>query len=141
MDESLRHFRLFLDEGALASPPVGAEDLGARRGMRIGCLCCIAMTELARERWPVLAVQIETALRVADEPALAGLLHDLRIVQRCTCEDDFCQSFYTEPPPKTAYGTGQRNVALDAPWPGYLILDVVDDRIMYVEVLHRPPLD
>lgn len=99
------------------------------------------MAELLREQWPVLATQIDAALHSADEPALAGLLHDLRIVRRCTCEDDFCQSFYTEPPPKVAYGTGHRNVALDAPWPGYLILDVVDEKIMYVEVLYRPPLD
>jgi hypothetical protein len=40
-----------------------------------------------------------------------------------------------------AYGASHRNVALDAPWPGYLILDVVDDEIVYVEVLYRPPLD
>jgi hypothetical protein len=29
----------------------------------------------------------------------------------------------------------------DPGWDGYLILDVVDERIMYVEVLYRPPLD
>jgi hypothetical protein len=68
-------------------------------------------------------------------------LYDLRIVKRCTCEDDFCQSFYTEPPPNGSYGTGHRNVALDSPWPGYLILDVVDEKSMYVEVHYRPPLD
>ena len=99
------------------------------------------MTELLPERWPVLAAQIEAALRLADEPTLAGLLHDLHVVKRCACEDDFCQSFYTAAPPKRAYGTGHRNVALDAPWPGYLILDLVDEKIMYVEVFYRPPLD
>ena len=99
------------------------------------------MAELVREQWPVLAAQIDAALRWADEPALAGGLYDLRIVKRCTCEDDFCQCFYTGPPPKGAYGTGHRNVVLNAPWPGYLVLDVVDDKIMYVEVLYRPPLD
>ncbi len=56
-----------------------------------------------------------------------------------------CQSFYTEPPPEGAYPYAEgraRGVWLEDPrWDGYLILDVVDERIMYVEVLYRPPLD
>jgi hypothetical protein len=99
------------------------------------------VTELLRDRWPVLAAQIETALRSSDEPALAERVGDLPVVQRCTCGDGFCQSFYTAPPPQGAFGEGHRNVLLDAPWPGFLILDVVGDEIRYVEVLDRPPLD
>jgi hypothetical protein len=99
------------------------------------------MTELVRDRWPVLAAQIDAALRSAGEPVLARLWHDARVVQRCRCGDDFCQSFYTEAPPGGAYGPGHRNVVLHAPWPGELILDVVGEQIMYVEVLHRPTLD
>jgi hypothetical protein len=37
-------------------------------------------------------------------------------------------------------GDGHRNVCLDPPWPGELILDVVQDDIVYVEVLYRPTL-
>jgi hypothetical protein len=59
----------------------------------------------------------------------------------CRCGDDCCQSIYTEAPPAGAYGPAHRNIALDAPWPGYLIVDVVDERIMYVEVLYRATLD
>jgi hypothetical protein len=33
-----------------------------------------------------------------------------------------------------------RDVCLDPPWPGHLILDVVHDNIAYVEVLYRSPL-
>ena len=38
-------------------------------------------------------------------------------------------------------GPGHSNVNLDPPWTGMLVLDDVDGRIMYVEVLDRPPLD
>jgi len=101
----------------------------------------MAMAELLRDRWPVLAAQLETALRACDEPTLAGLVEDLPVVRRCGCDDDFCQSFYTAAPPNGLYGAGHRNVVLDPPWNGFLILDVVDDKIAYVEVLDRPPLD
>jgi hypothetical protein len=99
------------------------------------------MTELVRDRWPVLAAQIDEALCSADELVLAGVWHDADVVQECQCGDDFCQSFYTAPSPDGAYGPGHRNVALDAPWPGDLVLDVVGERIMYVEVLYRADLD
>lgn len=58
----------------------------------------------------------------------------------CGCEDDFCQSFYTAPKPTGAYGDDHRNVCLDPPWPGDLILDVAHDSIAYVEVLYRARL-
>ena len=99
------------------------------------------MTELVRDRWPVLAAQVDAALRSVNEPVVAALWHGAHVVQECRCADDFCQSFYTEPPPDGAYGPGHRNIVLDPPWPGSLILDVVGDQIMYVEVLHRATLD
>jgi hypothetical protein len=101
----------------------------------------VAMTELVRDRWPVLAAQVDAALRAADETVLTELWRDAHVVQECGCEDDFCQSFYTEEPPTGVHGPGHRNVALDAPWPGYLILDVVGEQIMYVEVLYREALN
>ena len=52
---------------------------------------------------------------------------------------EFCQSFYTAPRPDAGYGPGHRNVCLD-PRRGMLVLDVVDGRIMFVEVLDYPPL-
>jgi len=97
--------------------------------------------ERVRARWPVLAAQIESALHAADELALAATLEALSVVDMCSCQDDFCQSFRTAPPPDGAYGQGHRCIPLDAPWPGYLVLDVVHEKIMYVEVLYRAPLD
>jgi hypothetical protein len=82
-----------------------------------------------------------TALREADNTALADQIDTLRVLRECGCGDDFCQSFYTQPPPLGSYGPGHRNVELSPSWPGLLVLDVVDEVIMFVEVIDRPPLD
>lgn len=50
--------------------------------------------------------------------------------------DDFCASFYSQPKPDGAYGTGHRNVRL-MPGQGMLILDVGAGEIACVEVLDR----
>lgn len=95
---------------------------------------------LVSNRWPHLAAELVTALREEDENELADRVGTLRVLQQCNCADDFCQSFYTAPKPMGAYGPGHRNVGLSPSEPGYLILDVVQDAIMYFEVLYRPPL-
>jgi hypothetical protein len=97
------------------------------------------------ECWPVFGGQLRDALVGGEELVLAGRVGELRVHQVCGCGDDFCQSFYTAPPPEKEYPYAEgraRNVVLNDPgWDGYLILDVVDGRIAYVEVLDRPPLD
>ncbi|WP_433064515.1 hypothetical protein [Dactylosporangium sp. CS-033363] len=90
--------------------------------------------------WPVFTAELVAALKAESEEGLAEQVGRLRIVEECGCADDFCQSFSTAPKPKSAYGEGHRNVCLDAPWPGYLILDVVHKDVMFVEVLYRSPL-
>jgi hypothetical protein len=92
-------------------------------------------------RWPRLAAELTTALREADESNLIYQVDNLRVLGECGCGDDFCQSFYTQPPPAGAYGPGHRNVGLSPSESGMLVLDVVDDVIMFVEVIDRPPLD
>lgn len=96
---------------------------------------------LVSDRWPRLAAELAGALREADEDDLAEQVADLRILQQCDCRDAFCQSFYTQPPPDGAYGPDHRNVGLSPDRPGMLVLDVVDNLIMYVEVIDRPPLN
>lgn len=54
----------------------------------------------------------------------------------CGCGDSFCSSFYTGPKPNGPWGPGARNVVLQ-PRTGDVILDVVDGRIRFVEVLDR----
>ena len=95
---------------------------------------------LVSDQWPLLAAELVTALREEGESDLAGRVDTLRVLRQCGCDDDFCQSFHTAPEPTGAYGPGHRNVCLSPSEPGYLILDVVNDAIMYVEVLYRPPL-
>jgi hypothetical protein len=95
-------------------------------------------------QWPVLASQLRTALVRLGESALAASVPELRVVAECGCGDDFCQSFYTEQPPDGAYPYPDRarNVCCPEPgWQGMLVLDVVDERIHFVEVIDRPPLD
>ena len=94
---------------------------------------------LLREIYPDLCTELVGLLNAEGISDLGVCAHNLRIVAPCRCGDDFCQSFYTAPPPNGAYGTGHRNVTLD-PEQGLIILDVVDDRIMFVEVLDHPPL-
>jgi hypothetical protein len=93
-----------------------------------------------RAAWPIFADELSEALEADGHSGLAAQVDELRIVDRCPCADDFCQSFYTAPRPDGAYGPGHTNIVLDPPWPGYLILDVVNDKIMFVEVLYRAPL-
>jgi hypothetical protein len=95
---------------------------------------------LLRTTWPIFASEFAAALDADGEAQLREQVERLRVVEVCSCNDDFCRSFYTAPQPHGPYGDGHRNVCLDASWPGYLILDVVHDDIMYVEVRYRSSL-
>jgi hypothetical protein len=90
---------------------------------------------LLQEAVPELAAELRTLLE-KDEPQLAQQVASLRIVDRCRCGEDSCATFYTVPQPKGAWGAGHENILLDAER-GYLILDLVDRRIVCVEVLDR----
>ncbi|GAA2146876.1 hypothetical protein [Glycomyces algeriensis] len=95
---------------------------------------------LVREVYPELVAEVARLLEVEGERHLAIAVHDLRLIAECGCKEDFCQSFRTaEHPPGTPYGPGHRNVVL-APETGDLVLDVVHERIVYVEVLDRPSM-
>jgi hypothetical protein len=97
--------------------------------------------ERLHNRWPILSTHLQAALIAKGETALAATVESLQIVECCGCGDDFCQSFYVRQKPDGPFGAGHRNVMLEPPWPGYLILDVVDDAIIYIEVLYRQTLD
>ncbi|MFD1544549.1 hypothetical protein [Nonomuraea guangzhouensis] len=94
---------------------------------------------LVRELFPDLVAELIACLREEGEEDLAIAVWDVRFHEACGCGDDFCQSFYTAERPNGAYGPGHRCVPL-LPAKGDLILDVVEGRIMYVEVLHYPKL-
>lgn len=90
------------------------------------------------ELFPDVALQLIQALTDSAEDQLATSVPDLKVVDRCRCGDDFCAMVYTEPKPKGAYGPSLRNFHFDADERGMVILDIVDDRIMSVEILFRP---
>lgn len=71
---------------------------------------------------------------------MAPRLRHVRLVSVCDCGDDFCQSIHTAVSQQgKPYGEGHRCVPL-LPAKGTLVLDVVNDRIMYIEVLNRAPM-
>ena len=95
-------------------------------------------------QWPVLSEQLRQSLRGAGEGDLADGVAEMHVIARCDCGDGSCQSFYTEPPPEGAYPYPDRarNLCFEDPgWDGMLILDIVDERIHFVEVIDRPALD
>ncbi|GAA2121779.1 hypothetical protein GCM10009759_71780 [Kitasatospora saccharophila] len=95
---------------------------------------------LLREVYPDLVEELAGLLLAEGEAALAAGVRELRLVAPCTCGDGSCRSFRTAAhAPGTPYGPGHRCVPL-LPERGLLTLDVVDERVVYVEVLHRPEL-
>ncbi|MFD7203432.1 hypothetical protein [Streptomyces sp. NPDC059893] len=95
---------------------------------------------LIRDVFPDLIAELTALLEDEGERELAICAWDLRLVDKCGCGDDFCQSIRTADHPQgQPYGPGHRCVPL-LPSKGMLILDVVDGRIMYIEILDRPPM-
>jgi hypothetical protein len=92
---------------------------------------------LLREVHPDLVAELAALLATEGEHDLAITVHDVRMVADCECGDDFCRSIRTsDHTPGQPYGAGHRCVPL-LPERGMLVLDVVDGRIVYIEVLHR----
>ncbi|MFJ5270921.1 hypothetical protein [Streptomyces sp. NPDC088358] len=95
---------------------------------------------LIRDVFPDLVAELTALLEDEGERELAICAWDLRLVDECGCGDDFCQSIRTADHPEgQPYGPGHRCVPL-LPSKGMLILDVVNGRIVYIEILDRPPM-
>lgn len=95
---------------------------------------------LIRDVFPDLIAELTDLLEEEGEHELAICAWDLRLVGDCGCGDDFCQSIRTADHPEgQPYGPGHRCVPL-SPEKGMLVLDVVDARIVYVEIIDRPPM-
>ena len=89
---------------------------------------------------PHLSSEISGLLRASEYPGLADQVPNLDLVARCRCGERSCSMFYTEPPPTGAYGNGHWTLMLDAN-KGMLILDLIERRIVAVEVLDRPDVE
>ena len=86
---------------------------------------------------PDFAAELRQLISSSSRPELAHQVDALPLVARCRCGQANCANFYTAPPPQGAYGAGHVNVMLE-PTRGLIVLDVVNDRIVGVEVLDRP---
>jgi hypothetical protein len=85
---------------------------------------------------PEFALELKILLLASKEPQLAAQLPDLVIVRRCSCEDDFCATFYTQYEPDKRPYRDAHSLELE-PKEGMVILDVVCGRVAKVEVLYR----
>ncbi|MFC1402668.1 MULTISPECIES: hypothetical protein [Streptacidiphilus] len=95
---------------------------------------------LVRDVFPDLVAELTALLEGEGEGWLAICVRDVRLVGKCRCTDDFCQSIRTADHPQgQPYGPGHRCVPL-MPEEGMLNLDVLDGRIMFIEVLDRAPM-
>jgi hypothetical protein len=91
---------------------------------------------LVSEVFPELSKELEELLQKRGEAELAGHIVELNLLDRCRCGDDFCATFYTQPKPAARYGPDHRAMDLDAN-AGMIILDVVEGRIVCIEILYR----
>jgi hypothetical protein len=85
---------------------------------------------------PEFAEELKILLLASKEPLLAAQVPDLVVARRCSCEDDFCATFYTKYEPSMRPYRDARCLELE-PKEGMIILDVVCGLIAKVEVLYR----
>jgi hypothetical protein len=97
------------------------------------------MSPLLQDTLPDLADELTALLRSQNEMDLAEQVPLLRLVDRCRCGDDFCVTLYTSPKPEGAYGPNHESISLN-PSSGHLILDLVDRKIMCIEILFQEKL-
>jgi len=71
-----------------------------------------------------------------NETDFANQVNNLEIVDRCSCNDDFCATFYTVPKPKESWGENHYNIELE-PEIGTIVLDIKNEEIVSVEILYR----
>ncbi len=94
------------------------------------------MSSLLQDALPDLADELTALLSSQHERDLAEQVPRLRLVDRCRCGDDFCATLYTAPKPKGAYGLNHESLSLN-PSSGQLILDLVDRKIVCIEILFQ----
>jgi hypothetical protein len=108
-----------------------------------------------REIWPDGVARLKTLLRQAGESQLAETVEGLWVFDRCDCGADYFATVYTQPRPRGGFGPDHRNIVFWNPDTVDLdtgktvaeqgiypttkfttILDVCDEIIMCIEILH-----
>lgn len=85
---------------------------------------------------PDLAAELESLLASYGELDLAAQVPSLALIDRCRCDSDSCATFYCVPKPEEAWGPSHRNVLLNSK-EGLTVVDVLDEKIVCVEILDR----
>jgi len=93
--------------------------------------------KLLTEILPEFSAELAHYLEQNGEPELAKQVATLHIIKKCHCTDDFCSSFYTRRKPRKPSGQDCRSISLEPDRNGMVILDVVNDEIIFVEILYR----
>jgi hypothetical protein len=90
-----------------------------------------------RELHSGFAQELEIALKAQSRVDLSVQIGELPIVRRCTCGDEDCAHFYTTQRQSGAFGPAHENFLLQTN-SGMVVIDVVQGKIVAVEVLDRP---
>jgi hypothetical protein len=91
---------------------------------------------LLADEFPDFAEEVRELAERSGDPGLPEQVMALRIFDRCRCGEPFCATFYTAPRPGKGRGTIHTSVDLDSK-AGTIVLDLVDGKIVSVEVLNR----
>jgi hypothetical protein len=89
------------------------------------------------ELFPDFSSELRDLVREAGRTDLAEQIGTLPVVARCSCGQNNCAHFYTATPPSGAYPPGHKSVPLPAR-SGLIVLDLLNDRVVAIEVLDRP---
>lgn len=91
---------------------------------------------LLKEALPELASELYDLLIKKNANELAQQIDSLRIVELCDCGGEFCSAFYTSPKPNDLWDGELYSIELEKK-NGLIVLDVVDSKIVQVEILFR----
>jgi hypothetical protein len=99
----------------------------------------VAQRPLLIEFLPEIAEEVRQLLKIIERTDLLPSLDAARFVSPCRCGDDFCSSIYTAIKPSGPWGPNHETVPLGAD-KGMINLDIVEGKIVYVEILDRPDI-
>lgn len=91
---------------------------------------------LLAESLPEFSLELTELLIAADQRDLAAQVDRLEIVAKCSCNDDFCASFYTARKPFERYGEWRPTLEVQ-PTEGMILLELRGETIVFIEVLYR----
>jgi hypothetical protein len=90
---------------------------------------------LLKDALPQVAQELAHGFHLEGRDDLAEQVAQLELVDRCSCTDDFCASFYTQP---RMSWEGKKVERFILRMPGLFCLNTVNGVVAHVELLQRP---